>query len=207
MNIKRLILEGEGSQLDFKTKITHLNKIAKTMVAFANHQGGRILVGVLDDGTIKGVKSEEEEKYMLTQAAIHYCKPAINPQFSEYEVDGNTVLVAEIAESIEKPHYSKDENGNWKVYIRAEDKSVLATTVVLNILKKSSTANPVLIKYSSNEKALLEYLSEHQHITLIEFCKLTKISKRSASRILVNLVLSGIIRVHTTEKYEFYTAA
>ena len=79
MNIRRLILEGEGVTQDFKKKITSCEKIAKTMVSFANNKGGRLLVGVSDDGTISGVKSEDEEKYMITRAAHFFCKPALEP--------------------------------------------------------------------------------------------------------------------------------
>src|SRR3546814_20954398 len=67
VTIKTLILQGEGEQLDFKNRISNCAKIAKTLVAFANTKGGKLLVGVADDGTIKGVKSEEEETYMLQQ--------------------------------------------------------------------------------------------------------------------------------------------
>lgn len=207
MNIRRLILEGEGVRLDFKTTITHLHKIAKTMVAFANNKGGTLLVGVLDDGSIKGVKSVEEERYMLLQAGNFYCKPPIEPVFTEIESDGKTVLVAEIPESEHKPHYSLGEDDKWWVYIRVKDKSVLASKLVIDVLKKESRGDNVLIEFSSKEKALLEYLSENERITLTEYCKLINISRRRASRILVNLVLSGLIRVHNTEKTEFYTAA
>jgi predicted HTH transcriptional regulator len=53
MNIRKLILEGEGVTQDFKKKITSCEKIAKTMVSFANNKGGRLLVGISDDGTIQ----------------------------------------------------------------------------------------------------------------------------------------------------------
>jgi len=62
MNVKKLIFEGEGLTLDFKKTITSCEKIARTMVAFANNKGGRLLIGVADDGTITGVKSEDEER-------------------------------------------------------------------------------------------------------------------------------------------------
>jgi predicted HTH transcriptional regulator len=207
MNIKRLILEGEGVQLDFKKTITHLHKIAKTMVAFANNKGGKLLIGVLDDGSIKGVKSEDEEKYMLSQAATHYCNPPLEPVFTEYTVDGVIVLVAEIAESNTKPHYALGEDDKWWVYIRVKDKSVLASKIVIDVLRKETRGENALIEFSSKEKALLEYLHTNERITLPEYCKLINISRRRASRILVNLLLSGVIRVHTTEKTEFYTAA
>jgi predicted HTH transcriptional regulator len=207
MNIKRLILEGEGSQLDFKKTITHVHKIAKTLVAFANNKGGKILIGVMDDGSIKGVKSEEEERYQILKAAHFYCRPAIEPIFSEYYIDGATVLMVEIAESDKKPHYALDEENKWWAYVRVKDKSVLASKVVLDVLKKESKGEPALIEFSSKEKALLEYLEKNERITLKEFCQLINISRRRAARILVNLVLSGVLRVHNTEKTEFYTAA
>jgi predicted HTH transcriptional regulator len=207
MNIKKLILEGEGVQLDFKKTITHVHKIAKTMVAFANNRGGTILVGVMDDGSIKGVKNEEEEKYQLIKAGTYYCRPIIEPRFTEYVIDGVIVLAVEIPQSDVKPHYALGEDDKYWAYIRVKDKSVLASKIVIDVLRKETKGEAALIEFSSKEKALLEYLAANERITLMEFCKLINISRRRASRILVNLVLSGVIRVHSTEKTEFYTAA
>src|ERR1700742_2667998 len=104
MNVKRLIFEGEGVTLDFKKTITSCEKIAKTMVSFANNKGGRLLIGVADDGTIKGVKSEDEERYMITKAAHFYAKPALEPIFEEKYVDDKLVLIVDVPESTLKPH-------------------------------------------------------------------------------------------------------
>ncbi|MFN5704808.1 MAG: helix-turn-helix domain-containing protein, partial [bacterium] len=204
---KRLIMEGEGVQLDFKKTITHVHKIAKTIVSFANNKGGKILIGVMDDGSIKGVKSEEEEKYQITKAAQFYCSPPIEPKFSEHYFDGATVVMVEIETSNTKPHFALGEDQKWWAYIRVKDKSVLASKIVLDVLKKESKGESALIEFSSKEKALLEYLEANEKITLKEYCNLINISRRRASRILVNLVLSGVIRVHSSEKTEFYTAA
>ncbi|MVN91888.1 RNA-binding domain-containing protein [Mucilaginibacter aquatilis] len=207
MNIKRLIMEGEGVSLDFKKTITSCEKIAKTMVSFANNKGGRLLIGVLDDGGIKGVKSEDEERYMITKAAHFYAKPALDPIFEEVYVDDKVVLVVEIEPSDTKPHYALGDDGKWWVYIRVKDKSVLASKIVVDVLKRSDKDEGVLIEYSSKEKALLEYLDQNERITVKQYCELLNMSRRRAQRIMVNLVLSGVIRVHTTEKEEFYTAA
>ncbi len=206
-NIKKLILEGEGVSLDFKNRITSCEKIAKTMVSFANNKGGRLLIGVADDGTIKGVKSEDEERYMVTRAAHFFARPALEPAFEEIYIDDKLVLVAEIEESDTKPHYALGDDGKWWVYIRVQDKSVLASKIVVDVLKRSDKNEGVLIEYSSKEKALLEYLDQHERITVKQYCDLLNMSRRRAQRILVNLVLSGVIRVHTTEKEEFYTAS
>jgi predicted HTH transcriptional regulator len=207
INIKRLILEGEGVSLDFKKTITSCEKIAKTMVSFANNKGGRLLIGVLDDGTIKGVKSEDEERYMITRAAHFFARPALDPIFEEIYIDEKLVLVVEIEPSTTKPHYALADDGKWWVYIRVKDKSVLASKIVVDVLKRSDDSQGVLIEYSSKEKALLEYLDVNDRITVKEYCELLNMSRRRAQRILVNLVLSGVIRVHTTEREEFYTAA
>jgi len=207
MNIKKLIFDGEGATLDFKKTITNCEKIAKTLVAFANNRGGRLLVGVCDDGSINGVKSEEEEKYMLTKAAHFYCRPALEVIYEEIYVDQKMVLIAEIKESDLKPHYALGEDKKWWVYIRVKDKSLLASKIVVDVLKRSSSKEGIYIEYTSKEKGLLEYLDSHERITSKEYSKLMNISRRSSQRILVNLVLSGIIRLHTTEKEEYYTAS
>jgi predicted HTH transcriptional regulator len=207
MNIKKLILEGEGQCLDFKKRITNCEKIAKTMVSFANNKGGRLLVGVSDDGTISGLKSEEEDRYMLNQAANLFCKPTLEPIFEEIYVDDKLVLVVEIKESTSKPHYAMGEDKKWWVYIRVKDKSILASKIVVDVLKRGNNEHGVFLEYSSKEKALLEYLESNVRITSREFSQLLNLSRRTTHKILVNLVLSGVIKVHTSEKEEYFTAS
>ena len=207
MNIKRLILEGENVSLDFKKTISNCEKIAKTLVAFANNKGGKLLIGVADDGTIKGVKAEEEEKYMINKAAHQFCKPAIEPHFEEYLVDDKLILVAEIPKSDIKPHYALDEHGKWWVYFRVQDKTVLASKILVEVLKKENNTDGTLIKYDEEEKLLLNYLGNNGRITLKEFSKLTRSAYKKAQKIIVNLILSGIILPHITEKEEYYILA
>src|SRR6201993_860861 len=151
-NIKKQIFEGEGVSLDFKKTISSCEKIARTMVSFANNKGGRLLIGVADDGTIKGVKSEDEERYMITRAAELFSKPALEPKFEEVYVDDKLVLVVEIPESDMKPHYALAEDGKWWVYVRVKDKSVLASKIVVDVLKRTADDKGVLIEYSTKEK-------------------------------------------------------
>jgi predicted HTH transcriptional regulator len=207
MNIKRLILEGENVSLDFKKTISKADKIAKTLVAFANNKGGKLLIGVADDGSIKGVKAEEEEKYMINKAAHQFCKPALEPRFEEYLVDDKLVLVAVIEKSDLKPHYALDENGKWWVYFRVQDKTVLASKILIEVLKRDSNAQGTLIQYSNQEKLLLDYLTTNGRITLKEFSKLTRSAYKKAQQVIVNLILSGIISPHITEKEEYYVLA
>lgn len=192
--------------LDFKKTITNTEKIAKSLVAFANNKGGKLLIGVADDGTIKGVKSEEEEKYMILTAAHQFCKPAIEPFFEEIYIDDKLVLIVDIPQSDLKPHYALDDQNKWWAYIRIDDKTVLASKIIVEVLKNDHKDQGVLISYSDNEKVLLQYLANHDRITLKEFSKLLRCSYRKAQKILVNLILTNVIKAYTSEKEEYFVA-
>lgn len=207
MNIRKLILQGEGTTLDFKKTITSNEKIAKSLVAFANNKGGQLLIGVADDGSIKGVKSEDEERYMITKSAHQFCKPAIEPQFEEIYVDDKLVLIVKIPPSDTKPHYALDENKKWWVYYRVKDKSILVSKIMMDVIKKGSEQTGQLITYGEQEKKLFEYLGQQGRITLKEFSKLTRSSYKQAQKILVSLIVSGVIRPHISEKEEYFTTA
>jgi len=200
----QLIAKGEGETLDFKKTISSASKIAKTMSAFANHKGGRLLVGVNDNGTISGVRSEDE-KYMLDLAAQFYCKPEITLELIEWEIGDKSVIECIIPEGKDKPYYAKDEEGKWWVHIRVKDKSLLASKVVVDVLKRSTQQTDTFIKYTKHEEGLMQYLNKNERVTLKQLCKLLNISRWRAQRMLINLVSAGVIRNHTTEKEEFFT--
>jgi predicted HTH transcriptional regulator len=205
-NVKKLIFEGESVTVDFKKTITSCEKIARTMVSFANNKGGKLLIGVTDDGTIKGVKSEDEERYMITKAAHLFSRPALEPTFEEIYFDEKLVLVVDTPASELKPHYALAEDGKWWAYVRVKDKSVLASKIVLEVLKRSSNDQGVLIEYSDNERTLLGHLEKAGRITIKECSELLKVGRRRAQNVLVDLILSGLIKINTTEKEEYYTA-
>src|SRR3712207_5929821 len=123
--IHALIAEGEHQQQDFKFEISDARKIAKTLSAFANTDGGRLLIGVKDNGRIAGVRSEEE-KYMIEAAAQFYCTPKVQYTIRTYIVEGRQVLLASIDESSQKPVYAKDESGKPLAYLRIQDENILA---------------------------------------------------------------------------------
>lgn len=207
MNIKKLILEGEHVQLDFKNTISSCEKIAKTLVAFANNKGGRLLIGVADNGTVKGVKSEDEEKYMISKAASDYCRPPLLPIFEEYYLDDKLVLLVEISKSENKPHFALDNQGKWWVYFRSKDKSILASKILIEVLKKDNNAEGVFLQYAEEEKLLLKFLAENGRITLKQFSKLTRSAYKKAQLIIVNLILMGVVMPLITEKEEYYVIA
>lgn len=124
LNLPEILRQSEGEQLDYKQRITSLEKIARTLCAFANTSGGMLLVGIKDDRTITGV-DPEEEKFMLDLAATDYCLPAIPLRYEELEdEEDHIVLVVHVAKSAVKPHSCRNQQGQWQVYLRHNDKSI-----------------------------------------------------------------------------------
>ena len=72
--IASLIEEGEHEHQDFKFAVSDARKIAHSLSAFANNDGGRLLIGVKDNGAIAGVRNEEDI-FVVEQAAEMYCEP------------------------------------------------------------------------------------------------------------------------------------
>ena len=121
------IAEGEHQQQDFKFEISDARKIAKSLSAFSNTDGGRLLVGVKDNGKIAGVRSEEEI-YMIEAAAKLYCKPQIDCEMHVHTVEGRTVLEVIVPPGEQKPYCAKDHDNRWWAYIRV----ILWTTTMWN---------------------------------------------------------------------------
>jgi predicted HTH transcriptional regulator len=212
-DVNGLIDEGEGFTIEFKRRISSPEKIARTLISFANTRGGTILFGVDDDGTVVGVESEKSEVEMIGIAGHEFCDPPVETSIDIVPFDGLDVIVCMVPESRTKPHYyvgDRDSaNGDsTRVYIRVNDKTMMASREVVKILRDENPDNPPLtVAIGGNEKRLFEYLDRNQRITLREFGRLVNISDRRASRILVSLVRAGVVRIHTREKEEFFTLA
>ena len=212
-DIQEMLEEGEGFQLEFKRKVTSPEKIARALIGFANTKGGTILFGVDDDRSVVGVESEKSEVEMIETAGSFYCDPPIEPDIEIVPYKGKDVIVTHVNESAQKPHMFIGENGETgdddsRVFIRVNDKTVVASKEVVRILRSESPDSPPLrLTIGENERRLLDFLGEHERITVKEFAHFVNVSNRRASRILIQLVRAGVLRIHTHEKEDFYTKA
>ena len=190
--IQKLIEEGEHVHQDFKFEISDARKIAKSLSAFANTSGGRLLVGVKDNGKIAGVRSEEEI-YMIEAAANMYCKPPIEIESNIYKVEGKDVLIATIEESKRKPVYALDEGNKPWAYVRIKDENILANIVHLNMWKHNCEEKKVMVTYTDREKHLLEILGQHEYLTINRCSNLSKIPRKEISRLIADYIRFGLI--------------
>ena len=198
--IQKLIDEGEHIHQDFKFAISDARKIAKSISAFSNTEGGRLLVGVKDNGKIAGVRSEEEI-YMIEAAAKMYCIPQVNISNKIFRVQGKDILEVSIEECKNKPVCAIDENNKAWAYVRIKDENILADTVFLNRWKHNKQDEKVFVTYSEREKHLLDILSKNKELTLNQCSRLSKIPRITTSRLLADFIrfdlVEQIFREHT----------
>ncbi len=121
-----IIANGENSGAEFKRDDIRSEQLAKEIVAFVNVQGGRIFLGVEDNGQVTGLQRAETQEWVLNvfRDKVH---PQIIPFYEEIIVEQNVrVGVITLAQGISKPYVLR-HNNREEVYIRMGDRSELAT--------------------------------------------------------------------------------
>ncbi len=191
--INKLIQQGEHQTQDFKYCISDSRKIARSLVAFANTDGGRLLIGVKDNGRIAGVRSEEEY-YMVESAAKIYSKPPVDFTTCQHTVEGKTVLEVMVEPSAEKPHFARDEEGKWWAYFRKDDENRLASKIMIEVWKRQKSKEGILINYSEDEKVLLDYLENHEKISVSKYARIAHLTYKKAEEIIINFRSLNILK-------------
>jgi predicted HTH transcriptional regulator len=197
--LKQLIAEGENQQLDFKYCVSDSRKIARTLSAFSNSDGGRILIGVRDNGSIAGIKSDEEY-YMVDTAALLFCRPKITFTIKQHITGRKTILEVDVIKGNKRPYQAKDENGKWLSYFRHHDQNLVANKVLLQVWRKKEKRSGVLVKFGKAENSLMDYLGKNGSITLSKFRKIARISSYRAESILANLIIFKVLIMNASEK-------
>lgn len=205
-----MIENGEGLNVEYKQRFSTHEKIAKEIIAFANTRGGFLFIGIDDSKKIYGIASEKGDNDLIREVAEKYCEPKVEITLECMNIEKKDVLVVEIPESQNKPHRIQDyktslDLNTAAVYVRVNDKSVLASKEMIKILQ-TQTRGKTLEHYEvgTSEKVAFSYLDKNEKITVKELGKLANISDRRASRTLIKLVRANILLIHTKDNGESY---
>lgn len=154
------IAEGEHVRQDFKHSISNACKIARSISAFANHSGGRLLIGVKDNGTVAGVRNEEDV-YVVEQAAEMYCRPAQRVEFAAFRVDASAVVIqASVARATERPVQARDAAGGWTAYYRVADENIHAHPLMVAAWRlRAEGGGGVVLRAGGDESRLLAWVA------------------------------------------------
>ena len=197
--LRLLIAQGEHQQQDFKYKVDDAQKLARSVSAFANTDGGRLLIGVRDDGSIHGVRSEEEI-YMMHAAAYKFCTPQPTIKFETLHVPTTphgghlrTVVICTIMPCDLRPVFAIDTAAarQQTAYIRVDDENIVASPVHLAIWQQEQRLRGEAFGDTKEEHDLLAVLNRH-----LEGLSLSRIAKEAAiaSRPLVITLLARFVR-------------
>lgn len=206
--LRKLVAQGEGATLEFKRKASYPDKIVCEMVAFANTNGGTLLVGVSDEGNLSGLKFPDEEAFAIRAALKKYCRPGLPYREKLIPLTENKFILSyEIYPSTRKPHYVVHSNLKRECFIRVADKSIKASREIEEIIRRRQHKHDIKFTYGDIEKMLVQYLSVNATITLKQLMELAKIKRYDASRKLVLLVLANVLRVSPNERGDEFSLA
>ena len=204
--LQSLINEGEHQQQDFKYRVSDAQKLAKSVSAFANTDGGRLLIGVRDDGHMSGVR-DEEEIYMMHQAAYRYCRPEASIKFDTFHVspsdthDGSrglrTIVVATVSPSEKRPICAVSDDGKQRAYIRIADENIVASPVHLAIWRESQNPQGSMMTYTDAVRKLIDALHD-QRLTLNQLVRRSTLPRHLPRQKVITL-LARLIRFHVAQ--------
>jgi hypothetical protein len=206
--LRNLVKKGESETLEFKRKVAEPVKIVREVVAFANHKGGVLLIGVDDDGSIPGLKYADEDEFLLTHAIQQHCSPPVDYVVEKLNLtEKRQVLIFYVKQSLHKPVFLIY---NFKkhvgcAYIRVNDRSIQSTREVRQVLKGRNNAEGILLNYGPHEALLMKHLAETPKIDVMQFAKIANIPAHIASKVLVNMAIANVLEVHPIEDGVYFT--
>jgi predicted HTH transcriptional regulator len=196
MYLNNLIAQGEHETLEFKYGVNDPRKIARTLVAFANTRGGRLLVGIKDNGLVSGALVDEEY-YMVESGARLYSVPQIDFRLKIHCLaNGKQVMEFIVESSSSKPHKVIYPDRLPEAYVRVHDENILAHPVWVEVQERMKL--PCEIKYTGKHNRLLRYLDDAKAQRFETIMKEVFLSERETMTIVADLVVSNIVEIETT---------
>ena len=132
------LLSGENLNIEYKRELPEKSiKYVKTVVAFANGNGGQIVFGV-DDETREVVGMDNENIFRtidaITTAISDSCEPAIVPNVALKTIDGKTIIIVEVEAQRNRPYFVKSLGLEKGVFVRVSGTTRSADSYIVREL-------------------------------------------------------------------------
>lgn len=204
--LHHLIAQGEHQQQDFKYEISDARKIARTLSAFANTDGGRLLIGVKDNGKIAGVRSDEEI-YMVEAAAAMHCVPPVECHMTIHRVEGHNVVIAEVERSEQIPVRARLDDDSLCAFVRIADENIVASPVQMALWREEGRDRGAVLPFTEREQALLRFLADApEPLTLNRFARLGRLPRHRAVQLLAQFIRFGLVEQQFVDHTFVYVA-
>ena len=184
-------------------RIDDSKKIAKTLVSFANTDGGRLLIGVKDNGSVFGC-SVEEERHMIEAASEMYCDPPVSFHIQPWKVDFMNVLEVVVEPSDIRPHFAINENDKRRAYIRQDDKNIVANGVQLKVWEHDRDRVYGNFEYDEEKEKLFERFKTRETLGFRAVSRITKLNPKQTEELLAQLIKWDVVEMHVDQgRYSF----
>lgn len=181
------IARGEHQRQDFKYAISDARKIARSISAFANCEGGDLLVGVKDNGAIAGVRNEEDI-YVIEQAAQLYCRPVQEVEFTAFNTGETGIVIrARVAKSPVRAVMAQEPDRSWRAYWRVADENIAAHPLQVRAWQREASGTAETMSLDGIEMALLRQVSAHAPVPIEAAIRSSVCSRQTVEQAIVRL--------------------
>jgi ATP-dependent DNA helicase RecG len=137
LELLSLLERGEDSSRQFKKNVTNTDALSAEMVAFSNGAGGKIFIGINDDGSVAGLTDDDIRRLnqLISNTASQGVQPAINPVTENIKLGGGLVMVVDVAAGINKPY--QDKNGVFWVKNGADKRRATSREEIQRLFQRS----------------------------------------------------------------------
>ena len=202
--IQCIISTGEDSRHKFRASIMRSESLAQEMVAMSNSFGGKILVGVSDDGRITGLSSADIKHLdqSVSRAAVKQVNPSIHPTMQEIPFPDGVVMVVSVPEGDNKPYM--DWNSDFYVKCGVYNRKIDSREEILRMIHGPSlkSAESILVNGSTIADIDLDFFHEffekeygerieEQDLTLAELLENMNLTKAGKMKICGTLLFSS----------------
>lgn len=197
------IAGGESQTLDFKFAVNDSRKIARSISAFANTDGGSLLIGVKDNGRLAGIRSEEEI-YMAEAAATMHCIPEVHFDSILYQIQKKEILEIIIPVNENVLTLAPDEKGNHVAYLRYRDANYVAGSIYERVWNMRHNGRNTHLRMDEFHKAVLELMERKGPVSLDQVVALLGLKPRFAASVIERLILISAADFCLTENGMHY---
>jgi len=192
--LTRLIVGGEGKNLEFKRGLPGDEKVARTLCAFANTRGGLLLIGVGDRREIVGAPRPRETMERLRAVGRERVEPELTVQVGTVQLAERCVVWCSVPLSPHRPHAAIDDEGEPELVVRVGASNRKATGATLGAIRANYNAGA---KLDDLQRQIMAWVAEQDGVvTVADFAHAHNVGAQRARKAFTHLELAGRLVGH-----------
>lgn len=154
--LKKLVAQPESAELEFKSRLPDTGNLAALISAFANTNGGRLVVGVRDAGNIIGL-DDVARAHLRIEQALKTVSPSVQIETEIISIEGKSVLVVTIPKGKQSPYLAA---GRALLRVGARIMPITSQALYSDITKRAKSLDDLRVEVERLSKILETLNSE-----------------------------------------------